>query len=99
MALRLHADPANLQRRVDELEARIRSLRMSRRVLLDLLRRVEHEKQQRLQALEREVAVLRARNQAYARRLWEQNRLLAAMAAGRGQPEAGTAPVRSKEQV
>lgn len=88
MGLRQPADPERLQRRLDELQSRIRSLRMSRRILLDLLRRVHEERQRRIDALEAEVARLRARNRRYARRLWEQNRVLAVRAA-RSAPKDG----------
>ena len=93
MGVRPVADPARLQRRLEELESRIRSLRMSRRILLDLLQRVHQDRERRLDALAAEVARLRARNRRYALRLWEQNRLLAALGirpgAG-GEKPAGT---------
>ncbi|HEX6988155.1 MAG TPA: translation initiation factor 2 [Bacillota bacterium] len=100
MGVRHTADPEHLQRRLDELESRIRSLRMSRRVLLDLIRRVHGERQRRIEALEAEVARLRARNRTYALRLWEQNRWLASLglrAVTRNAGEAGKGIPQPKE--
>lgn len=112
MGARHPAEVERLQRRLDELESRVRSLRMSRRVLLDLLRRVHDHGRRRIQHLEAEVARLRARNRTYALRLWEQNRVLARLGAreapvpgpgsspepapGNGVP-AGNGPYGSKE--
>ena len=63
---------AFLERRVEQLEARLRSLRVGRRVLLRLLQEAHLEHRRDLTRLEREVAALRARNRRYARRLWAQ---------------------------
>ena len=74
MAPRRQAEVRDLDRVIADLEARVRSLRLSRRVLLNLLRRVEEDRQRQVEALRRELEYLRARNRRYARRIWEQNR-------------------------
>ena len=64
-------DIQELQQKIAQLEARIRLLRVSRRVLLNLLRQVDLERRSEVSRLQRELERLRARNRRYARRLWE----------------------------
>lgn len=97
MASRRQAEARDLDRLVAELEARVRSLRLSRRVLLSLLRRVEDDRRRQVEALRREVEHLRARNRRYARRIWEQNRRLLEIVPDRTAPAGVRAP-RANDQ-
>ncbi|NLL18905.1 MAG: translation initiation factor 2 [Clostridia bacterium] len=53
--------------RIKELEDKLAQLRVSRRVLLSLLEKVEHEKQQQIRKLEKENRLLQLKNARLAR--------------------------------
>jgi predicted RNase H-like nuclease (RuvC/YqgF family) len=63
-----------LQRRVKELEEKVVQLRLSRRVLMNLLERLEKEKLQYGARMERENKKLHQDNYRYARRLLYKNK-------------------------
>ncbi|NPV26016.1 MAG: translation initiation factor 2 [Firmicutes bacterium] len=65
-----------LQKRIKELEHLVEQLRVSRRVLMNLLERVEREKCSEVARLQEENRKLQRANQRYARTLWKRNRLL-----------------------
>lgn len=58
--------------RVRELEGRIESLRLSRRVLINLLSVIERERREQISRLQAETRDLRRRNGLYARALLAQ---------------------------
>lgn len=57
----------SLLARIYELEEKIAQLRVNRRVLLTLLEKVEHEKQQQIHQLEKKNRVLKLKNARLAR--------------------------------
>ena len=63
-----------LEERIQELEEKIDHLRFSRRVLMNLIERLEREKWGSLAKLERENKKLQLNNTKYARSLWRKNR-------------------------
>ncbi|MBO8128434.1 MAG: translation initiation factor 2 [Peptococcaceae bacterium] len=63
-----------LQQRIKELEDKLLQLRLSRRVLLHLLERMEQKKTAFLEKLERENRRLHRANQHYAQSLLQKNR-------------------------
>ncbi|MBE3587149.1 MAG: translation initiation factor 2 [Thermoanaerobacteraceae bacterium] len=66
-------DVTYLQRRVRELEEKVEQLRLSRRVLMNLIERMEKEKTTFLAQLERENKRLHRANCRYARSLLRKN--------------------------
>lgn len=66
----------SVKARLSDLEAKVRALRSSRRVLLTLLRQSSMEIERQTEMLVMEVKSLRKRNRTYARLLWEQNQRL-----------------------
>lgn len=66
-------DEAYLQRRIQELEEKIEQLRLSRRVLMNLIERMEKEKATFLSRLEKENKKLHRANCRYARSLLQKN--------------------------
>nr|WP_152947314.1 translation initiation factor 2 [Desulfofundulus thermobenzoicus] len=62
-----------MQRRVRELEEKVEQLRLSRRVLMNLIERMEKEKTTFLAQLERENKRLHRANSRYARSLLRKN--------------------------
>ncbi|HHW42675.1 translation initiation factor 2 [Desulfofundulus thermobenzoicus] len=66
-------DVTYLQRRVRELEEKVEQLRLSRRVLMNLIERMEKEKTTFLAQLERENKRLHRANSRYARSLLRKN--------------------------
>lgn len=64
----------HLEQRIQELEEKIDHLRFSRRVLMNLIERLEKDKWGSLSKLERENKKLQLNNCKYARTLWRKNR-------------------------
>lgn len=62
-----------LQLRVMELEEKVEQLRLSRRILMNLIERAEREKSASLDKLIKENQKLQQDNQRYARRLLDKN--------------------------
>ncbi|MGB3960386.1 MAG: translation initiation factor 2 [bacterium] len=69
----------DLRLRVRDLEAKVENLRMSRRVLMNILEASERGKRLETEKLERINDRLRRENRRYAQRLMEQNRLILAL--------------------
>ncbi len=65
---------AELERRVQELENKLLQLRLSRRVLMLLLEKLDRERSAFLERLERENKRLARSNQQYAQSLLQKNR-------------------------
>ena len=61
------------QRRVRELEEKVEQLRLSRRVLMNLVEKLERDKSNFLSKLERENKKLHSANYRYARWLFKKN--------------------------
>lgn len=70
------------RRRIRELENKVSDLRMSRRVLMNLLEHAQTNRQVELERLYRENARLQKQLSAYARQLWRQNGRLAEAGGG-----------------
>ncbi|ABO50433.1 conserved hypothetical protein [Desulforamulus reducens MI-1] len=68
------ADVQYLQSRIKELEEKIEQLRLSRRVLMNLIEKVEKEKSLFVAKLEKENRKLHIDNYRYAKNLLQQNR-------------------------
>ncbi|GAW91531.1 translation initiation factor 2 [Calderihabitans maritimus] len=64
----------SMKLRLQELEERVNHLRVSRRVLINLLEKVEREKSQLKERLEKENRRLLRTNVRYAHSLWQKNR-------------------------
>ncbi|MFZ5943617.1 MAG: translation initiation factor 2 [Bacillota bacterium] len=60
--------------RVKELEEQVEHLRISRRVLMNLIEKIEREKRHLLTRLEKENKRLQLSNSKYAQWLWNKNR-------------------------
>lgn len=60
--------------RVKELEEQVEHLRISRRVLMNLIEKIEREKRLLLSSLEKENRRLQQNNVKYANWLWHKNR-------------------------
>ena len=69
----------DLRLRVRDLEAKIENLRMSRRVLMNILEASERGKRLETEKLERINDRLRRENRRYAQRLMEQNQRILAL--------------------
>jgi len=69
-----YQDTDYLLRRVKELEEKVVQLRLSRRVLMNLLERIEKEKSQFGARIQKENQKLHQENYRYARRLLYKNR-------------------------
>lgn len=67
-------DTANLRKRVRELEEKVEQLRLSRRVLMNLIEKMEKDKNSFLNRLEKENKKLHHNNYRYARSLLCKNR-------------------------
>ncbi|MCR4440889.1 MAG: translation initiation factor 2 [Peptococcaceae bacterium] len=65
-----------LRRRVKELEKQVEQLRVSRRVLMNLIERMEEEKKNSVSRLEKENKKLQMDNRRYAKRLMKYNSYL-----------------------
>ncbi|MBO8137463.1 MAG: translation initiation factor 2 [Desulfotomaculum sp.] len=63
-----------LQNRVQELEGKVEQLRLSRRVLMNLIEKIEREKNELLSKLERENRKLHQSNYRYAKWLLNKNK-------------------------
>lgn len=70
---------AALEKKVRMLEERIEHLRFSRRVLMNLVEKLERERVRNLSRLEKENRRLQFSNKRYARLLMEKNRQLVEM--------------------
>jgi predicted RNase H-like nuclease (RuvC/YqgF family) len=68
-----HSDAVYLQRRVRELEEKVEQLRLSRRVLMNLIEKLEREKASLTGKLEKENKKLHCANYRYARWLLRKN--------------------------
>ncbi|MDD4047629.1 MAG: translation initiation factor 2 [Clostridia bacterium] len=62
-----------LKNRVCELENRVNQLKLSRRVLMNLIERIEDEKNYILIKEEKEKKLLKINNQRYARQIMDKN--------------------------
>lgn len=60
--------------RIKELEEQVEHLRISRRVLMNLIEKIEREKRLLLSSLEKENKRLQQNNLKYANWLWNKNR-------------------------
>lgn len=69
-----NADTQYLQKRVQELEEKVEQLRLSRRVLMNLIEKIEKEKSLFVSKLEKENRKLHKDNYRYAQNLLQQNR-------------------------
>lgn len=69
----------DLRLRIRDLEAKVQNLRLSRRVLMNILEVSERGKRQEAENLERINNRLRRNNRRYAQRLMEQNRRILAL--------------------
>ncbi|MCL4441065.1 MAG: translation initiation factor 2 [Firmicutes bacterium] len=69
-----NADLQYLQRRIQELEEKIEQLRLSRRVLMNLIEKIEKDKSTFVTRLEKENRKLHKDNYRYAQSLLKQNR-------------------------
>lgn len=70
-----------LRHRVEELEKQVEHLRVSRRVLMNIIEKIEKEKRVSLSQLEKEVKRLQYNNQRYAQWLMKYNRKIVEMEA------------------
>ncbi|PKM42861.1 MAG: translation initiation factor 2 [Firmicutes bacterium HGW-Firmicutes-8] len=68
-----------LESRVKEMETKIEHLRFSRRVLMNLIERIENDKWDLLSKLEKENKKLQYNNSRYARTLLSKNRQIIEM--------------------
>ncbi len=66
-------DYSYYQRRVRELENQVNQLRVSRRVLMNLIEKIENDKREIQVQLEKEKQKLKHNNQRYAKWLMENN--------------------------
>lgn len=78
-----------LRRRVRELEEKVAQLRLSRRVLMNLLERLEKEKWQFWIRLEKENKRLHRVNYNYAKRLMHKNKRIVELEAQLNQYKSG----------
>ncbi|MEG6615674.1 translation initiation factor 2 [Peptococcaceae bacterium 1198_IL3148] len=65
-----------LQHRVQELEEKVEQLRLSRRVLMNLIEKIEKEKNDLFAKLEKENKKLQTNNYKYAKSLLNKNRII-----------------------
>lgn len=70
-----------LRQRVQDLEKQVEHLRVSRRVLMNIIEKLEKEKRVSLSQLEKEVKRLQYNNQKYAQWLMKYNRRIVEMEA------------------
>ncbi|MFZ7102588.1 MAG: translation initiation factor 2 [Peptococcaceae bacterium] len=63
-----------LLNRIKELEEQVEHLRISRRVLMNLIEKIEREKRLLLTKMEKENKKLQKNNNKYAQWLWNKNR-------------------------
>lgn len=68
------ADIHYLQKRIQELEEKIEQLRLSRRVLMNLIEKIEKDRSNFVSRLEKENRKLHKDNYRYAQNLLQQNR-------------------------
>ncbi|SHK71841.1 translation initiation factor 2 [Desulforamulus aeronauticus] len=68
------ADIQYLQKRIQELEEKVEQLRLSRRVLMNLIEKIEKDKTGFVSKLEKENRKLHKDNYRYAKSLLKQNR-------------------------
>ncbi|CCO09380.1 hypothetical protein [Desulforamulus hydrothermalis] len=68
------ADLQYLQKRIQELEEKVEQLRLSRRVLMNLIEKIEKDKSMFVSRLEKENRKLHKENYRYAQNLLKQNR-------------------------
>lgn len=68
-----------LETRLKELEDKVENLRFSRRVLMNLIERIEKDKWEQLTKLERENKKLQKNNSRFARTLLRKNRQIIEM--------------------
>lgn len=68
------ADIQYLQKRIQELEEKVEQLRLSRRVLMNLIEKIEKDKSLFVSKLEKENRKLHKDNYRYAQNLLKQNR-------------------------
>jgi hypothetical protein len=61
------------KKKVMELEKQVNQLRLSRRILMNLVERIENEKRSLFKQLEKEKQQLRLNNQRYAKGLMQNN--------------------------
>lgn len=68
-----YSEIEDLHRRVRELEEKVQHLRLSRRILMNILETLEREKKRQAETLGRINQRLRKGNHSYARKLMEKN--------------------------
>lgn len=66
-------DYTYLQKKIRDLENQVNQLRVSRRVLMNLIEKIENDKREILSQLEKEKHRLKLNNQRYAKWLMENN--------------------------
>ena len=71
--MRESVQEAYWQERMQEMEAKLVALRLSRRVLMELLKREKEENQTVIANLQQENKKLKAANAHYARLIWQKN--------------------------
>lgn len=64
---------ADMQKRIMDLERKVGQLRVSRRILMNLLERVERDKCAEIAKLQEENRKLQRANQRYAKAIWHRN--------------------------
>lgn len=72
-----------MKNRIDELEERIEHLRVSRRVLMNLVEKLEHEKNTTLTKLEKDNRKLQRNNALYAQSIILKNRKIVELEAAK----------------
>ena len=70
----MNAEELHYEERIRQLEENIANLRMSRRILMNLLEQVQYSRKEELERLEKEKRRLRKISSNYAGQLWEKNR-------------------------
>jgi len=71
--LSCYNDYAYFQKKIRDLENQVNQLRISRRVLMNLIEKIESDKKEILRQLEKEKHKLKLNNQKYAKWLMENN--------------------------
>lgn len=71
-----------LRAEISGLEARVASLRLGRRVLMNLIELLEARRRDEVYRLKQEIARLKRQNLTLARLVWEKNRVIAQLQSG-----------------
>ena len=70
----MNAEELRYEERIRQLEENIANLRMSRRILMNLLEQVQYSRKEELERLEKERRRLQKISSSYAGQIWEKNR-------------------------